>query len=194
LEFGKALVRKEVREYVFTVSDSPLWQFDLEKKMQRHAPQYEAVDQSEVAQSTTELGPRGLLIRDPYASQLLNAAKIWEIRARPTQIRGPIVIIKSGTGRAFGTVNLVRVLGPLDLEDLLAAPELPTSEREEFRRQGLPYSKTYAYVFSNPRWFERPISYRHPSGAITWVRLPELDLETVQYASSPLQQTQLQLV
>jgi ASCH domain len=143
---------------------------------------------------TSEFGPRGLLVRDPYASQLLDRKKIWEIRGRPTQIRGPVVIIKSGTGQAFGTANLVRVLGPLDLEDLVAAPELPRDERDELRLHGLPYPKTYAYVFSDPNWFDHPIGYHHPSGAVTWVRLPELDLRTVHYASPPFRAAQLQLV
>ena len=145
-------------------------------------------------ESVEEFGPRGLLVRDPFASQILDGEKVWEIRGRPTQIRGMVVIIKSGTGRTFGTVNLVRVLGPLELDDLVTAPELPREEREEFRRNGLPYSKTYAYVFTNPRWFEKPIPYRHPSGAVTWVRLPGLDLGTVHYASSSLRESQLKLV
>lgn len=147
--------------------------------------QTKAAAQSMHAPSEEEIGPRGLLIRDPYASQILNGEKVWEIRGRPTQIRGPVIIVKSGTGCAYGTVNLVRVLGPLDVEDLEHAPELPAAERREVARDGLPYQKTYAYVFSNPRWFERPIPYRHPSGAVTWVRLPDLDLETVHYAASP---------
>jgi hypothetical protein len=141
-----------------------------------------------------EFGPRGLLVRDPYATQLLNGEKIWEIRGKATQIRGTIAVIKSGTGRAYGTVRLVRVLGPLALDDLVLAQELPRDEREEFKRTGLPYPKTYAYVLSDPRWFERPIPYHHPSGAVTWVRLPELNLETVRYASAHHRETQLQLV
>lgn len=139
-------------------------------------------------------GPRGLLVRDPYATQILNGEKIWEIRGKPTQIRGPVVIIKSGSGCAFGTVKLVRVLGPLDLDDLVRAPELPQGEREEFQRLGLPYTKTYAYVFSNPKWFKEPIPYRHPSGAVTWVRLPALDLEAVSYATPRYSPTQLRLL
>jgi hypothetical protein len=141
-----------------------------------------------------EVGPRGLIVRDPFASQILDGDKVWEIRGRPTQIRGPVVIVKSGTGRAFGTVNLVRVLGPLELDDLVNAPELPKSEREEVRRNGLPYPNTYAYILSNPKRFERPIPYRHRSGAVTWVRLPDLDLEAVRYAASPLGGSQPRLV
>jgi hypothetical protein len=86
------------------------------------------------------------------------------------------------------------VLGPLELEDLVAASELPHQEREEFRNSGLPYAKTYAYVFSNPRRFKTPIPYRHPSGAVTWVRLPEVDLGAVRYASSPYGASQREMV
>jgi hypothetical protein len=149
---------------------------------------------STIAEAKTEdVGPRGLIIQDPYASQILNGQKIWEIRGRATQIRGPVVIVKSGTGRAYGTANLVRVLGPLEIEDLQHAPELPEGERGEIAHHGLPYPKTYAYVFTSPKWFESPIPYRHANGAVTWVRLPDLDLKAVRYAASPLGFTQLSL-
>ncbi|WP_319446122.1 MULTISPECIES: ASCH domain-containing protein [unclassified Mycobacterium] len=130
--------------------------------------------------------PRGLIVRDPYASQLLNGEKIWEIRGRPTRIRGPVVIVKQGSGKAYGIANLVRVLGPLDLEDLVASPEVPSQERADLRRDGLPYRRTYAYVFTSPRWFEHPVSYRHPNGAVTWVRLPDLDLDHVECVAPSL--------
>jgi hypothetical protein len=142
---------------------------------------------------TENVGPRGLIVRDPYASQILNGQKIWEIRGRPTQIRGPVAIVKGGTGHVYGTANLVRVLGPLEIEDLEHAPELPQGERQEIVQQGLPYPKTFAYVFTNPKWFEYPIPYRHANGAVTWVRLPDLDLKAVRYAASPLGVNQLSL-
>lgn len=58
---------------------------------------------------TGSAGLRGLLVRDPYASQLLDGEKIWEIRGRSTHIRGPILIIKSGTGQLFGTQRISSV-------------------------------------------------------------------------------------
>jgi ASCH domain len=96
------------------------------------------------------IGTRGLMVRDPYASQLLNGEKSWEIRGRATQIRGPIVIYKTGTGQAFGVVDLVDVIGPLSVGDLVGSSHLPSSEREDFRKTGLPYPKTFAYVVKNP--------------------------------------------
>ena len=136
---------------------------------------------------------RGLMVRDPYATQLLNGQKRWEIRGRATQIRGPIVILKSGTGRAFGTVYLTNVIGPLALEDLLDTDAITDAEREEFRDNGLPYRTTYAYQVSNPRWFENPIPYEHPSGAVTWVNLPALDLSRAKYAPPTFQANQLEV-
>jgi hypothetical protein len=127
------------------------------------------------------VGARGLMVRDPYASHILDGKKRWEIRGRATQIRGLIVILKSATGHAFGTANLVNVLGPLDAADLVGAPELPEAERQDVSRNGLFYPKTYAYVFADAKWFEQPIAYKHPSGAVIWVQLPNLDLSTVRY-------------
>ena len=148
-------------------------------------------DGAESAGRAGEFGPRGLIVRDPYASQLLNGQKVWEIRGRPTQIRGPVVIVKQGTGKAYGIANLVRVLGPLDLDDLVSSPEVPPEERDELQRDGLPYRKTYAYVFTSPQWFEHPMPYRHPNGAVTWVRLPDLDLDDVDRSKRHLDTTWL---
>jgi hypothetical protein len=57
------------------------------------------------------MGTRGIVVRDPYASRSLNGEKPWEIRGPATQIRGAIAIISSGTGHAFGVVDLTDVIG-----------------------------------------------------------------------------------
>lgn len=173
--------------------------FGRRREPHQHKRHHEPSQQDRNLQSAPHRGrslgvAHGLIVRDPYASQLLNGEKIWEIRGRPTQIRGTVVIIKSGTGHAFGTVKLVRVLGPLQLGDLVDAAELPDAEREQFRVLGLPYRQTFAYIVSNPWWFQDPIPYRHPSGAVIWVNLPDLDLSKVAYASSPRRDAQLSLV
>ena len=35
----------------------------------------------------------------------------------------------------------------------------------------LSYEKTYAWVMSEPKLLEPPVPYKHPSGAVIWVRL-----------------------
>jgi hypothetical protein len=153
-----------------------------------------ASGQATSSRSPDSTATRGLMVRDPYATWLLDGSKSWEIRGRPTQIRGPVVVIKSGTGQAFGAVDLVHVLGPLTLEDLVRSAELPAMERAGFARDGLPYKKTFAYVVRNARWFMQPIPYDHPSGAVTWVNLPSIDLRRVPYAAPSRSPTQLDLV
>jgi hypothetical protein len=91
--------------------------------------------------------------------------------------------VKQGTGKAYGIANLVRVLGPLDLDDLVSSPEVPSEERDELQRDGLPCRKTYAYVFTSPQWFRHPLPYQHPNGAVTAVRLPDLYLDNVEYVA-----------
>ena len=101
---------------------------------------------------------------------------------------GFAVIIVTLVGQGMTLPLLVRRLR------LTEHPSVVEAEREKLRHSGLPYPKTYAYVFTNPKWFERPIPYKHPSGAVTWVRLPELDLETVRYAPSPAGSAHILLV
>ena len=62
-----------------------------------------------------------------------------------------LVIIRSGTGQAFGVVDLVDVIGPSSMDDLVGSNQLPSSEREEFRKAGLPYRKPFAYLVKNRR-------------------------------------------
>ncbi len=48
----------------------------------------------------------GLIIKPKWADLILTGQKTWEIRGSRTNKRGTIGIIKSGTGKVFGTVEL----------------------------------------------------------------------------------------
>ena len=60
----------------------------------------------------------GLVIRDPYATWILEGRKVREMRGSATKICGRIALIKSGSGLIFGTCDLVDVVGPIDLATL----------------------------------------------------------------------------
>lgn len=131
--------------------------------------------------STGEFLPpeRGLMIREPYVSFILTNKKRWELRGMPTNIRGRIGLIRSGSGVVVGECQIVDCIGPLDYETLAASRELATEETQELRLEGrAPYirqdgaiSKTYAWVLAKPVLYPRPLHYKHPSGAITFVDL-----------------------
>lgn len=95
---------------------------------------------------------KGLIVREPYASQILSGEKTNEFRGRPTKIRGRIAIIPAGSGMVAGTVDLVDCTGP-------HAGGRPNGD------------KTYRYILKNPVKFKKPKAYKHPNGAVIWVNL-----------------------
>lgn len=111
---------------------------------------------------------KGLVIKSPYIEDILTGKKTWEVRCMNTKTRGTIVLLKSGSGLALGTVDIIDVK-ILTLDDY---------NNWDYRRGlnkvfDLPYSNTYAYILENPKYFDKPIKYIHPMGAITWVKLPD---------------------
>ncbi len=112
----------------------------------------------------------GLIIKEQWLNEILAGRKTWELRGRNTKIRGKIALIQKGSGQVVGTCQLVDVKGPLT----------PDEYRHNFDKHrvpvenGLMYPKTYAWILQDARRFEHPISYKHPSGAVIWVRLPDL--------------------
>lgn len=95
---------------------------------------------------------KGLIVREPYASQILSGEKTKEIRSRPTKIRGHIAIIPAGSGMVAGTADLVDCTGPH-----------PGAWQYQ--------DKTYRYILKNPIKFKKPKPYKHPKGAVIWVNL-----------------------
>lgn len=129
------------------------------------------------------IGPpdRGLMIRDPYLTDIITQKKCWEIRGFQTKVRGRIGLIKSKSGHVFGEAKLVNVLGPLTLDQLLSTPEIGPNDLAELEQTvKLPYldefgsSKTFAWVLTDIISYQPPVPYKHPSGAVTFVDLEQL--------------------
>jgi hypothetical protein len=109
---------------------------------------------------------RGLLILKEPLDQILAGTKTWEIRGKATDRRGPIALIESKSGHVVGTCEVIEVLGPLTLAELQKHVR-----RSGFRPSHLPYPTTYAWVVRDARRLPEPLPYRHPPGAVIWVRL-----------------------
>ncbi|MEI5908710.1 ASCH domain-containing protein [Bacillus spongiae] len=113
---------------------------------------------------------KGLLIKSPWIDHILQGNKTWEIRGSNTNIRGKIALIKSGTGKVFGTADLIGC-------KKLSFEEYKKSEAFHLvpmvKDQTKPYKNIHAWVLDNPCIFKEPIRYHHPQGAVIWVNLPE---------------------
>src|SRR3989442_13404456 len=105
--------------------------------------------------SNRRLPERALIIRPEPIDRVLAGTKTWQIRTRPTNIRGPIGLIASRSGLVVGTCELVDVKGLLTYG--------------EFRRNGRKWGgrpsdvgrgdhlRFYAWVLRKARRFRKAI-------------------------------------
>lgn len=109
---------------------------------------------------------RGLIIDEPWIEKILNGSKTWEMRSTKTSIRGPIALIKKGSGTIVGIANLHNCV--------TCDPEkLPMGGAYH----GIPSNMSYVFEKWHIAWqlkdVERvdPIPYEHKQGAVIWVKL-----------------------
>jgi hypothetical protein len=108
----------------------------------------------------------GLIIKKQWLDLILEGKKTWELRGSKTKKREEIYLIESGSGEIKGSCKLVDCIGPLSQEQF-------NNNTEKHLNLSLhpTYKKTYAWVLTEPKRFEKGIKYNHPQGAIIWVNL-----------------------
>ena len=116
---------------------------------------------------------KGLFVKQPWADLLLSGEKTWEIRGFNTKYRGPLFIIPSGTGQAYGIVNLIDTK-PLTLENF--------SQYQDFhqvKHNNISYKNIWAWVMSTPKLFNDPIEIDLKKGAVIFLNLENQKLKTM---------------
>jgi predicted transcriptional regulator len=111
---------------------------------------------------------RGLIVKEPYASWIVEGKKVWEIRKSNTKIRGEIIVISNK--QALGKVEIVDVLGPFTPEEL-AKHEDKHLANYEFLKKYSKGKKLYAWVLKNPTKFKKPKKVIMSNGAQIWVNI-----------------------
>lgn len=117
-----------------------------------------------------QLPNKGLLLREPWASALVEGRKTMELRGAKTAHRGRTAIIRAGTGLVIGEASLVDVRGPFTRSDLAVSMD-EHRVRVDWDTADIPYRKTYGWIFAAAVAYEVPTPYRHPAGAVIWVNL-----------------------
>ncbi len=117
---------------------------------------------------------KGLIFNEKSLASILDGQKRWEVRRGPTRYRGTVALIQRGTGKVYGTAELVDCVGPLTQEEMMTThAEKHQIPQEVLHEKGLPYGeKTCAWVLDNVVKLKKPLPYDHPSGATRWVNLP----------------------
>lgn len=113
---------------------------------------------------------KGLVVKEHWLNKIFSGKKTWELRGSRTKIRGRIALIMSGSGKVFGTVDLVECIGPISKAELIRNRNKHQVDFSE-ASGGEMYRTTFAWILRNPKRFARPKAYAHPPGAIIWVNL-----------------------
>ena len=110
--------------------------------------------------------PDGLIVKGFWLNKIFDEGKCWEIRGSRTSKRGLIQLIESGSGEIKGETNLT--------DCIKMTKELYEQNREKHQipeeYEGLPYKQPYAWIFKDTDRHEKPIPYKHPQGAVIWVK------------------------
>jgi len=99
---------------------------------------------------------------------ILVGEKTWEIRGGNINIREKIGLIESGTGFVVGECEVV------DSFEIKKESWLCTFRRHQICKKDfmeMEYDIPHAWVLRNAKRYDKPIPYKHPQGAVIWVRL-----------------------
>lgn len=114
---------------------------------------------------------KALVVDEPRIGAILKDAKSWEMRKGVYRFRGPIALIRKGSGQVVGIAEVTNWRPPLTT---------PATYVEAEPRHGMPparQARAFAdgwrtpWVLANARPLARPVPYKHPSGAVIWVNL-----------------------
>lgn len=110
---------------------------------------------------------KALIIRQPWIDMILSGHKSWEMRSRPTKIRGEIALIEAGTGLVVGACNLTESRTvPINADDTYIM--FHGVYDIELLKQW-----PYPWTLNNVQRLSNPVPYTHPKGAVTWVNLDD---------------------
>lgn len=112
---------------------------------------------------------RALIVKQPYADLIMSGQKVLEMRSRHTNVRERVGIIPKGSGKIIGSVEII---GSFDLSD---EPRLKSIAGQTFHciessEWHLLDKWCFGWQLDSPTPFDKPIPYKHPKGAVTWVR------------------------
>ena len=109
---------------------------------------------------------QALIIKKPWIDYILDGNKTWEIRGSKTNIRSKIELIQSGSGLIVGSCDII------DCKELTLEEFKKSTQNHCISKiDELPYKKTYAWVIDKAKRYDKPKPYKHPNGAIIWVKV-----------------------
>jgi hypothetical protein len=111
---------------------------------------------------------KALIIRKEWLDLILDGTKTWEMRSRPTKVRGRILLIEAGSGHIVGECIIDGcAYRPIPLEDN------PYFDKHQVGDTNLLKKWCYPWFLSEIHRYVKPIPYTHPKGAVVWVNIDD---------------------
>jgi hypothetical protein len=111
---------------------------------------------------------RALIIKKEWLDKIFDGGKVWEMRSTKTNICEKIGLIEQGTGLIVGECWLT---GSRPAIETIEAAFL-TKHLHGVEDLSLLERWKYPWGIDEAKRFEQPIPYRHPKGAVIWVKNP----------------------
>jgi hypothetical protein len=129
---------------------------------------------------------KALVIDEPWISAILLGVKTWEMRKGVCKLRGPIALIRKGSGQVVGIAEVTDCRPPLNTPAAYAEAE--PYHRIPPARQGQAFADGWRtpWVLANARPLKKPVPYKHPSGAVIWVTLDDAVSAAISEQVSPV--------
>lgn len=109
---------------------------------------------------------RGLIIKKEHLDKILSGEKTIELRSSNTSVRGKINLIESGSGNIVGECVIEKSEGPFSVRKLVEMERFhKCSDREMLHKWNC------TWHISSAKRYKNPIPYKHPKGAVIWVKL-----------------------
>lgn len=108
---------------------------------------------------------KGLIIKKVWLDKILDEGKVWEMRSTRTNVTGNIGLIESGTGLIVGEAELIGCsYRPVPKhKDLIKYHKVEDMDLLDKWK--------WAWFLSKAKRYDKPIPYKHPQGAVIWVKL-----------------------
>jgi hypothetical protein len=113
---------------------------------------------------------RALIVKREWLDLILSGVKTWEIRGSRTHFRGRIGLIESGSGMVMGEAVLRGCTGPIPHNSLHFSINKHCIPADKI--SGIAYARPHAWELGEARRYRTPRPYKHPAGAVIWVKLP----------------------
>jgi hypothetical protein len=114
---------------------------------------------------------KGLIVDEPWIGLILSGLKTWEMRKTKCRHRGPIALIRKGSGQVVGTAELADSLPAINDKNEYARAEAHHRIAPNRQLAALDAGWRVPWVLRNVQLLTVPIAYAHPSGAVIWVNL-----------------------